>query len=236
MRYLDALESADRGDLSPLVAVFAESQRRALVQALGVAAQVLRLNQAEQIVRATRDQLQERERRRRAEWDTARATASHLQSVAAARLHVVSSSLEEETSAFFERAQFYVDSEPTGGGRGHYFRWQIIETAKQLDYFANLSEHRTWIRLVLRTDSQAEILISFHGTGHAFRGILAVSACFFRRDQTDERESEVADLTSLSGEIFQVNYRESQDEAEARFGPWLEDILVKGLDIWRAGL
>jgi hypothetical protein len=129
-----------------------------------------------------------------------------------------------------------VDSEFEGGQRGHYFRWQIIETAKHLDYFANSSVYRAWTRLILRADSQAEILISFHGTGHEFRGLLAVSASFFRREATEAGEREVADVTPLSSEIFQINYLEDPEAAAERFRYWLEEVLVKGLELWRAGL
>jgi Fic family protein len=235
-RYIDALEAADHGDLQPLVGVFAASQKRALVQALGISGQVLRLTKAEQIVGATRDLLAEREKARRLEWEKAKTTAAHLQSVASLRLEAIASHLRKETASFFQHARFRVDSEPEGGSRGHYFRWQIIETAKQLDYFANTSEFRAWVRLILHTDSGAEILISFHGTGHSFRGVLAVSACFFRREETEAGEREIADVTPLSSEIFQINYREAQEDAEGRFSEWLEEILVKGLEIWRAGL
>lgn len=235
-RYLDGLEAADGGDLSPLVSVFSASQKRAFVQALGISGQVLILTRAEQVVAATRDLLAEREKARRAEWERARVTAKRLQEVAAARLSEIAQRLSDETRPFLSSARFTVDSEFEGGTRGHYFRWQIIETAKHLDYFANTSEHRAWTRLILRTDSQAEILISFHGTGHEFRGLLAVSACFFRREATEAREREVADVTPLSAEIFQINYREDANAAAERFRYWLEEVLVKGLELWRAGL
>ena len=235
-RYLDALEAADDGNLEPLVSIFAASQKRALVQALGISGQVLRLTRAEQIVGATRELLAEREKARRAEWEKAKRTAAHLQLVANRRLQGIVSHLEDEIGSFFSHARFRVDAETEGGSRDHYFRWQIIETAKQLDYFANTSEYRSWIRLVLHTDSQAEILVSFHGTGYEFRGVLAVSACFFRREETEKGEREIVDVTPLSSEIFQVNYREDQEDAVVRFSDWLEEILVKGLEIWREGL
>lgn len=235
-RYLDALAAADHGDLLPLVSVFAASQKRAFVQALGISGQVLRLSRAEQIVSATRDLLAAREKARRAEWEKAKDIARHLQSVAERRLQEIATQLQDEAGAFFSHSQFRVDSEPDGGSRGHYFRWQIIETAKQLNYFANTAGYRAWLRLVLRTESQAEILVSLHGTGHEFRGVLAVSACFFRREETEAGEREIADVTPLSSEIFQVNYREAQGDATARFSEWLEEILVTGLETWRAGL
>lgn len=235
-RYLDALAAADHGDDAPLVSVFAASQKRAFVQALGISGQVLRLTRAEQVVAATRDLLAEREKARRAEWERAKITAKYLQGIAATRLGEIAERLADETKPYLPDARFNVDSEFEGGQRGHYFRGQIIETAKHLDYFANTAEYRAWTRLILRAESQAELLISFHGIGHEFRGLIAASASFFRREATEEREREVRDVTPLTSEIFQINYREHADAAGERFRYWLEEVLVKGLELWRAGL
>jgi Fic family protein len=235
-RYLDSLQAADHGDALPLVDVFAAAQKRAFVQALGISGQVLSLARAEQVIGATRDLLAARQATRSAEWQQAKATAGHLQAIAETRLGEIAKRLQAETSTYFSSSQFFVDSEHNEGGRGHYFRWQIIETAKQLDYFANTAEYRAWTRLVLRTETQAEILVSFHAAGHEFRGLLAASACFFRREATEAGEREVADVTPLTTEIFQVNYRETRAEAEEKFMIWLEEMMVKGLEIWRTGL
>jgi hypothetical protein len=120
-----------------------------------------------------------------------------------------------------------------GDDRDYYFRGQIIDTARHLDYYANTQEYRAWSRLVLRSEAQAEIVFSFHGTGHTFRGVLAVSACFFRREQMTEGERQIVGLTPLADEIFQINYRESTEAAAGRFQDWLEESLIRGLELWR---
>jgi hypothetical protein len=148
----------------------------------------------------------------------------------------VAQSLLKQTKTINADLKFKTDSSGGGSDRGHWFRHQIVQTAKALGYFANLSEYREWVRLVLGAESQAEILVSFHGTGHEFRGILAVSACFFRREQTEGGDREIVGLTPLASEIFQVNYAEPQDQAASRFSVWLEDALVRGLETWRQGL
>jgi hypothetical protein len=100
----------------------------------------------------------------------------------------------------------------------------------------NTSEYRAWARLVLGSETQAEILFALHATGREYRGILAVSACFFRRELTEDRERQVTDLTPLADDIFQINYRETAVQAEVRFRQWVEDVLTRGLEIWRQGL
>jgi hypothetical protein len=169
-RYLDALEAADQGDLRPLIDTTAAAQKKAFVQALGLSSQVLRHSRAEQVIAATRDKLEERERARRVEWQRAKTTADLLQEHAASRFREVAQELSQQTGKYLSGARFFVNEAADGDENSHYFRLQIIEASNRLDYFASFSEHRSWVRLVLRMESQAEILVSFHGIGHEFRG------------------------------------------------------------------
>ncbi|MGQ0715293.1 MAG: Fic family protein [Gemmatimonadaceae bacterium] len=234
--YLDALEAGDAGNLKPLVDVFAAAQRKAFVQALGISGQVLSLTRAEHVIAAARRKLESRERAIRAEWKKAKATADLLRSTARDRFETVAKELRTETARYFRDAYFRADTEPDRHERSYYFRWQIIETAKQIGYFANTTDYTAWSRLLLRTGPQAEIVVSFHAVGHDYRGILAVSACFFRREETEDGEREIAGLTPLTLELFQINYLEGSNDAAIRFHTWLEEVLVKGLELWRQGL
>lgn len=234
-RYLDALEAADHGSLGELVAAFSAAQRRAFVQALGISDQVLRLHRAELVIAAAKERLESKRQELTASWERAKSTTLALQRATVERFHAVEEALKKEMGDLLPAAPF-VDDEPPHDGRGHYFRWQVIQIAKQLGYYANLRDYRAWTRLVLKSDTQSEILVSFHSSGHEFRGLLAVSACLFRRNETEEGERNAVDLTALSSELFQVNYLETEERALARYYDWLEEVLVKGLELWRASL
>lgn len=238
LRYIEALEEADRGDLRPLVGLFASIQKRAFVGALSEAGSVLQRQQVDQVIEAARDVFERRRVALRAEWERARDIGVALQADASARFSEVAAKLRREIGAYDENHRFRTDSESFGGPRDHYFRWQIVQTAKSLDYFANTAPgYRAWARLVLaRTDTQAELLLSFHGIGHEYRGVLAASMCFYRRETTEVGERQVVDLATVSDEVFQINYRENEDQARARFAEWLDAGLIKGLEMWRAGL
>jgi hypothetical protein len=234
-RYLDALEAADRGSLADLVGAFSAAQRRAFVQALGISEQVLRLHRAELVIAAAKERLESKRLELRTSWEKAKTTALALQEATVGRFQAVVEALQKDMGDLLPAAPF-VDDERPNGGRVHYFRWQVIQIAKQIGYYANLRDYRAWTRLVLKADTQSEILVSFHGSGHEFRGLLAVSACFFRRNETEEGERNAVDLIALSSELFQVNYREAEEKALTRYHDWLEEVLVKGLELWRASL
>jgi hypothetical protein len=212
-------------------------QKQAFVRALGLSAQVLSPGRPEQVIGAAREQLIRRETAIRAEWARAKDTAQQLQFILLGRLQEVVQRLEADLGHLASSHRFFVDDEPPGGDRGYYFRGQIIDTAKRLNnYYVNTSEYRAWTRLVIRLDTQAEILFAFHAAGREYRGLLAISACFFRRELTDEGEREITDLTPLTDEIFQVNYRENLLQAQTRFRQWMEGTITKGLEVWRQGL
>jgi hypothetical protein len=131
---------------------------------------------------------------------------------------------------------FRVDSETNEGHRRHYFKGQIIEVAKALDYFANISVYHDWCRLILRTDDQSEILVSIHGIGYEYRGVLAASVGFYKRVETEEGERETTRTSSASDTVFQMNYMENPQDTRTRFEPWLREALTRAMEMWRTGL
>lgn len=235
-RYIDALEAADRGDLGPLVNLFVAIERRAFVNALSVAGEVLKQQRVDQVIDAARDLFERRQEALRREWQQAMSNAANLQEVAANRFKAVAERLQDEIGHYSRDYWFNVDSEPDGGARSHWFRFQVIETAKAIGYFANPSVYRSWLRLMITTETRAEILLSIHGIGHEFRGVLAASMCFFRRQDAGDAEREIADVQPVTTEVFQINYQEDAEQARQRFETWLDEGLVRGLEVWRKGL
>lgn len=232
-QYIGALETADAGDLKPLVEYFARLQRNAFVQALSIAEDVRQARRVEDTIQSVRQQLQERRDALVAEWEAAKAIAGTLRQQAEDRLREVADELEHEMRAVLERGSYDASGADDGGDRSHYYRYQIIQSAKALDYFANPAIYRAWARLALRNANTTEILIAFHGIGREFRGVLACSASWFQRVETDDGEREIGPVTPLTDSAFLINYKESPEEAAARFSDWLEDTIVRGLKLWQ---
>ena len=135
--------------------------------------------------------------------------------------------------------RFFVDecSDDNAERRGWY-RYQVVDTARRLDYFANLRDYHEWVRLALVTESgRSEILLSFHTVGRDFFGVVGASMCFYRRTRSGGAgiEQQIVDLQPVSDELFELIYTENSEAAERRFAPWLEEALVMALDQWRRG-
>ena len=132
-----------------------------------------------------------------------------------------------------DHGEYYASGAEGGGERSHYYRYQIIQTARAVDYYANSHIYRAWARLVLRNANVTELLIAFHGIGREFQGVLACSASWFQRVETDDGEREVGPVTPMTDSVFLINYKETLDETAARFSEWLEDAIVRSLKLWQ---
>lgn len=238
-RYLDALESADSGDLGKLVTYFANLQKDEFVNALTIDRDVLRSADAEQAIAAVRRQLQRRRDSMVKEWGQARTVAGELRETAQSRLQEVCDRLQREMQSLLGNAAFFVDGDTDHGTKSHYFGWQIVEAAKQIGYYANRETYRSWTRLVMENGAatdRTELLVSFHGLGWEFQGVLACSAVCFQRSETDDGERQHTAGEPVSDGVFQINYKEPIEEARRRFLVWLEPGIVRAVELWQETL
>jgi len=228
-KYISALEIADRGDLSSLVSLFAAVQRSTFVKALGIAREVQQDEALDHIIKAAAADLGKRLDQK---LEHLRTLSSNLHRLACERFEDVAVKLREQMQAVHGNAQFHVDADSNQGARRHYHKFQIVNVARQLDYFANIGLHHDWVRLVLKIDQQAEILLSLHGVGPEYRGILAVTVAFFHRTHAEQLTPAIAAVDSA----FLISDQDSLESAEQRFLPWLNEALVRALAIWRREL
>lgn len=236
-RYIEALEEADRGDLSSLVTLFSALERKAFVNALGIAREVLQEEERiEQVISSIGDLLAARNEALRREWERAKEVAGKLAGTAREKFDFVAARLEQEVGRHLAPHRFFVDYEPNAGRRRNWYRWQLIEAAHQLDYYANTTEYNAWIRLGLRTETQANVVLSFTAIGREYRGLIGGSLYFFRTEEVDEGQRQAVDVTIASDELFQINYKEDEASVSDRFERWLDRGMTRGLEIWRRGL
>jgi len=228
--YLDALELADRGDLGRLVSLFVKIQKRSLLQALSISDAVQRADRASDVVALIGEKSTSLHRQSRAETER---LAMELQIATTQRLGSLVADLSKAVGQGTFRF-FNDDNNQHPDEKSHWFRFQVLETAKDLDYFADLSSFHHWARLCLRNDETAQILISMHGVGRFNPSAVGVSACFFIR----EEDGLVMGPWTLCDELLIAEPREPKNEVLYRLGSWLEQCLVIGLEQWRqfAGL
>ena len=232
--YISALEHADDGDLKPLVGFFSSLLRQEFVNALGIAREVEQFRKVDLRIRSIGERLAKRRDSLEEEWKAAERCASQLHKIARVRLGKIQKLLQEQLAD--SEFTIFADDAIDESGRSHYFRSQIVASAKELKYFANTNAYRSWVRLVIRDGNQGTMLVAFHGLGHEFRGVLACSATWFRRVPVSDEEVETEGETPICKDVFQINYKESLQDAKVRFNDWLEASIERGLALWESTL
>ena len=237
-RYLRALSTADSGDMRPLVTLIARLQKKWLIQALGITGTVKRdAEDLDQMLESIGESFKRRDRAFPEESDTAEETVATLLQDARGYFDVAASRLSRQiTSDVFERSVFSDWGGDDDTKLRSYYRHQVIDTAKRLGYYANMREYHAWVRLIIETEQgRSETLLSFHGINRDYRGLIAASMCFFRRQSDEANEPHVIELQPVAEDLFQVNYYEDADSVRQRFQLWLEDSMVNALDQFSRG-
>lgn len=155
--------------------------------------------------------------------------------IAFKRLQDVADEIRLSVQNLVDDAQVFTVS-AAGDPRSYYHRYQVVETAKQLGYFANLRNYHTWIQLVINVETSTTILLSFHVLGHEYRGLLVCTGCAYHRDDSEEGERNISDIQSLADSPFQFSYADEEENLVDRFKQWLEDVIVTGLEYWNKSI
>jgi Fic family protein len=217
-RYIDALEVADEGDLRSLVALFVDVEKRALFQATQAAADTQQAKTVEEAVAAAKRVLAGPGRSLDPSiWLKAKDTANRLMISAEMRLEQVAESLSREIGE--KRPDFQFSS---GSGA-----LSFDCSSAELGYTPNTFDYQNFRLLTISGQNTAFIQVQAHAIGSKFRGLIGIVTIF---------RPASGSTCMASDEVFQVNYAESRENAQKRFGPWFEKSLVNALTVWRKSL
>lgn len=235
--YINALESADEGNLNSLVELFAQRQRSAILTALGLEQQVRQQGFAEEIISSAVQILKNKFEQRDMKIAESYRVAENLCTDATARLEELSKVLNSYFDALCERrAKNYssnVKRAKNDSSVRHYYYSQIITVANQMGYYAVMDPYRSWARLVIATDQLFELVISFHSLGSSKSGILVASAFTFERISSEDTKSEFVNINSATPDVFQFNYAEPSESIQKRFQDWLETATAIAFSEWK---
>jgi fido (protein-threonine AMPylation protein) len=221
-RYIEALERADEDDLRPLVSLFVETQRHVLMQATEVAYDVHPITSAHEAVLAARDRLLQRGKLPLKEWLAAKEIAQQLANYATKRLVAIVTELTAEIGSIGRGFAFSAVGAPN---HGHdKVREALVRKAGQTPEFAEYN----WVaQLNLHAGTPSVLTLSFHAIGPRFRGLIGVVPYLIAQG---------AEPNLIEGATFQINYEEDLASAITRFSAWLDDVIIKGLNMWRLTL
>ena len=259
--YINALETADSGDLTPLIDLFVRLEKGIILQALdaGDAASISapEFPQADLIGEVVGG-IVERAKRRQSEEEQMHSVnniALELRSQTQDYLHQKSQEIRNQ----MEAAGIHIDTRVEEGGpdksNEHRYRPQALETAKYSQHSVNRSEPMYFVKLELDPESldlmpRLVFVISLHHTGRRLTGVMAATAFAQIEHQDDERATSTSPptFTQLFSQVlnsfdmsnfmncavnpFTFAWGDSVDDISGRFADWTEVCFSVALRYW----
>ncbi len=242
--YLDALKDADAGRLDVLVRLMTwrlsedlwravSDVAKAAAEQMPAAAAASRTQDVAAVVAARRQRHQaEILEQRRQVNHVAEALLPQLTGAIKTRL----SEAQEEFDALRVPFSFWVDAGGPHDDRGHWWWYQIVQTARRLDYWANRSENKYWIRSDLTLgEDRLTMVVSLHHIGSPVSGIMAVSAFVDLHHRTAEYDSDPdrsdRELVSCIDQVFTFTEADTGEQLLRDLNSWADEALAVTLRI-----
>jgi hypothetical protein len=229
------LEKADQGNLKNLVDLFVRIEKKSFLSALSLSESVLRdYRPLKDVISSALDRLQTRQESREEDKGKVFQHAEELVKHALEYCKDVAGELESGLHSF--EPSYRVSAESSLETNDFWFKKQIIEVAKTLDYFADTGTYRRWVRLVIREERTVDLVVSFHSLGFNHSGMLVASAFLEFRQKEDDGTASVEGPHILCEEPFEFSYFDSLEQLVGRFDSWLKKVVLTGVDGWRRQL
>lgn len=229
--YINALESADAGDLSPLASLFAGLEQSAILQALSVDADTEISHQrtvTSAVIESLADKFGKRREAKVAELRRVNAVAIALRTRAHNLIEQSFNELRTPLSQVGEPEIRLTDGGPERGN-AHYYRFEVGTSAKQAGKFANLSEDHYFVKASIRFERERLVFVtSFHHVGRELSGIMEATAFSQLEsfENSDDRESVSEDFFICSLEPFVFTYKTKEEDITNAFSAWLDRALA----------
>lgn len=225
--YIDALESADNGNLIPLIELFSKAQRRAFLQALGVSQNVI--TDKASFTDILDNVLNKLEKRENQDSDTKIAQAislsNKLEDSAFSLLSAHSIKIKDRLKDINQSFDSYTFR--SNKKNRHWFYGHIIDSARTAEYFADVKTYSNFICLKIKESQTFTLVLGFHAIGKQKSGTFGVMPFFvISIDNIDQS------INNLSDEPFIFSYAHAEEQTIEAFRSWLSQIFSNALIEW----
>lgn len=234
VEYINALETADCGDLSNLATLFARLERGALLQALSVDADAEISHQktlTSAVIESLADKFGKRRQAKHAELRRVNDVAVVLRARARAALQQAYGQLEVTLEEVGEPQTHITEGGPDRGN-AHWYKFEVIKSANESGKYANFMEAHYFVKASIRAERERLIFVtSFHHVGRDLTGIMEATA--FAKlesyEDSEDRESVSQDFFLCSLEPFVFTYNTKETDIGEAFDRWLDGTLAVAL-------
>ena len=249
--YICALETADQGNLTPLIDIFARLETNTILQAISDRdAEIVdtpEMHEPVDLVDQVIDVFVKRvERRRKSEAEQMRSVNAVAETLRDEANRYLDEKVQEVETKF-RTADISIHRVLFTGGPGnneHWYQRQVIETANSFAHWVNLFEPRYYIKLSLKSQSNTYVprlsfVISLHNIGRQLSGVMAATAFAEIEYEegttvTNQQGGSFADPTFKNCTVnpFTFTSMDSAEKIRDRFIRWTEVCFSVALRYW----
>ncbi|MDE0231227.1 MAG: Fic family protein [bacterium] len=231
--YLEALDQADHGDLTPLGRLFAKLAMRSIRRELEEPIPKPAPQTAIEFARAFAQSLDRREYEETRQKERAiHIRANQLHARMKDWMEGVGEGLDEAFASEGRKVEVWIDqATPDDGRRAKWWRFQIIETAKQAEHFADLSSSTWWAMLGVTVNGlRLRFITSIHHVGSRRTGVMAITSFGDVRMLDEEPAGYEDTFVATSWDAFTFAYNEEVEDRSGELYEWLDQSLTVALE------
>ena len=235
VEYIHALERADGGDLADLASIFARLERAAILQALSVDADseiAPERTPTSAVIEDLAEKFRKRRQVKREELRRVNEIAVALRVRAHTEIEVALGKVGTSAPELAD-ADVFVGDGGADRGNAHWYKFEVVEWAKEAGKFANFEENHYFAKGSLRLGRERLIFVtSFHHVGRELSGIMEATA-FSKLESFEDSEDRKAVSTDFfvcsPVEPFVFTYKTNEADIAASFSRWLDAALAVAL-------
>jgi hypothetical protein len=241
--YIAALEQADDGDLGPLIDFFATIQAATILKALSLAADEERGAKASTVtavVSRLAEKFAGRVKDRASALRGVNEIAQTLRDAAAAYLMREARAATDRLRDAGVFLKVYSQSGGSDSENAHFWKFQLIEIAHEMNYWINYDEDSYWTRIAVEgAPVRLQYVVSIHHVGHELSGVMQATAFVeFESPRVDLSATETghADpertIRNATPTLFSVTWQADETRSKERFERWLQESFAVALRYW----
>jgi Fic family protein len=252
--YLDALQTADLGDLGPLLGLYAALEKNAILKALSLNTTKSEFQQrtiTQSVIESIAQKRWKQKVQKRNELLRVNPAAQDLRSLAE---RVISETLNQVALEAFEpdeAPRVFVLSGGPDHGNAHWYKYEVTQLNREMstrvkgkviapqkpEKWINFDEDHYFVKGTIREkDTRLIFVVSLHHIGRELTGVMEASAFaqIETYDEANDSDSERVneDLIPVSVEPFAITWKTGMRQIEDSFKRWLDQALGIALKEW----
>jgi len=228
--YLQDLEAADSGSLAQLVNLFANLEKRAILQALSVETERVETGRSvsREVIAGLRAKLQRRRLEKDEQLRRVNSAARSLRDLAETIISSQLRTLEQTISQLGEPHRLVTIGGPDRGN-DHWYKFDVIQSAKTSGKWVNFDEDHYFVKGAIRVANVRLIfVVSLHHIGRELSGVMEGTAFSWLEsfENLSDHSPAARQYFVSSLEPFVIASNTSVSEVTPLFDQWLDSSLA----------